>query len=165
MVFVENVIPVIRKAGLSDIETLVKLRIELLAEINHDIAFDRSSLVNKTRMYFLEKVPSNKFIAWLAEINDEIVGTSGLVFFERPPLIENLSGIEAYIMNMYTLRNWRNRGIATLLLKEVISFVKTTPAKKVWLHATWNAKSLYERFGFTTLSKDMHSTVEMEYYL
>ncbi|MBD2524509.1 GNAT family N-acetyltransferase [Nostoc sp. FACHB-133] len=35
----------------------------------------------------------------------------------------NLSGLEAYILNVYTIPMWRGQGIATALLKEIICFV------------------------------------------
>jgi ribosomal protein S18 acetylase RimI-like enzyme len=68
--------------------------------------------------------------------------TSGLVFFQRPPYNGNLSGLEAYIMNIDTIPMWRDQGIATALLKEIISFVRATEAKRLWLHATEDGKSL-----------------------
>ncbi|WP_335182369.1 hypothetical protein [Nostoc sp.] len=44
-------------------------------------------------------MPSGEFLAWVAEVDSQIVATSGLVFFQRPPYNGNLSGLEAYIMN------------------------------------------------------------------
>ncbi|WP_375475066.1 hypothetical protein [uncultured Nostoc sp.] len=46
-------------------------------------------------------MPQGKFLAWVAEVDSQIVATSGLVFFQRPPYNGNLSGLEAYIMNQY----------------------------------------------------------------
>ncbi|MEJ6484591.1 GNAT family N-acetyltransferase [Nostoc punctiforme UO1] len=47
-----------------------------------------------------------------------------------------LSGLEAYIMNVYTIPMWRGQGIATALLKEIICFVREIEAKRLWLHFT-----------------------------
>ncbi len=91
----------------------------------------------------------------MAEVDSQIVVTSALVFFQRPPYSANLSGLEAYIMNVYTVPMWRGQGIATALLKEIISFVRTTEAKRLWLHATEDGKHIYEKFGFVSTSKEM----------
>ncbi|OYE00485.1 hypothetical protein CDG79_34875 [Nostoc sp. 'Peltigera membranacea cyanobiont' 232] len=105
-------------------------------------------------------MPSGEFLAWVAEVDSQIVATSGLVFFQRPPYNGNLSGLEAYIMNVYTIPMWRGLGIATALLKEIISFVRATEAKRLWLHATEDGKPMYEKFGFVLTSKEM----EIVYY-
>ncbi|MEH2226247.1 MAG: GNAT family N-acetyltransferase [Nostoc sp.] len=55
---------------------------------------------------------------------------------------------------------WRGQGIATALLKEIISFVRATEAKRLWLHTTEDGKRIYEKFSFVSTSKEM----EIIYY-
>ncbi|MEH2348325.1 MAG: GNAT family N-acetyltransferase [Nostoc sp.] len=62
-------------------------------------------------------------------------------------------------MNVYRIPMWRSQGIATALLK-IISFVRATEAKCLWLHATDDSKPMYEKFGFVLTSKEM----EIVYY-
>ncbi|MCC5660699.1 GNAT family N-acetyltransferase [Nostoc sp. XA010] len=81
-------------------------------------------------------------------------------FFNDPPYNGNFSGLEAYIMNVYTIPMWREEGIATALLKKIISFVRETEAKRLWLHATEDGKRIYEKLGFVSTSKEM----EMVWY-
>ncbi|MFX0162015.1 MAG: GNAT family N-acetyltransferase, partial [Candidatus Hodarchaeota archaeon] len=105
---------IIRKATLEDVDELVKLRMELLREISevdeHYIAeLDddyMAKLADAIREYFAAKIPENEFIAWIAEDEGKIIASSGLVFHEKPPIHGNLTGREAYIMNMYTLPEW-----------------------------------------------------------
>ncbi|MFN6484890.1 MULTISPECIES: GNAT family N-acetyltransferase [unclassified Nostoc] len=146
----------LRQANLQDLEALIQLRLELLREIG-DIKGDSytTKLAEATRKYLGEKMPSGVFLAWVAEVNSQIVATSGLVFFQRPPYNGNLSGLEAYIMNVYTIPMWRGQGIATALLKEIISFVRATEAKRLWLHTTEDGKRIYEKVGFVSTSKEM----------
>ncbi|MGJ5630958.1 GNAT family N-acetyltransferase [Nostoc sp. CALU 1950] len=58
-------------------------------------------------------------------------------------------------MNVYAIPMWRGRGIATALLKEIISFVRTTEARRLWLNSTEDGKSLYKKLGFVSTSKEM----------
>ncbi|MEH2291211.1 GNAT family N-acetyltransferase [Nostoc sp.] len=151
----------LRQANLQDLETLIQLHLELLqeaGEIKGDS--DTTNLAEATRKYLGEKMPPGEFLAWIAEVDNQIVATSGLVFFQRPPYNGNLSGLEAYILNVYTIPMWRGQGIATALLKEIISFVRATEAKRLWLHATENGKRIYEKLGFVSTSKEM----EMVWY-
>ena len=151
----------LRQANLQDLEALIQLRLELLQEAgkikgNSDIA----NLAEATRKYLGEKMPSDEFLAWVAEVDSQIVATSDLVFFQRPPYNGNLSGLEAYILNVYTIPQWRGQGIATALLKQIISFVRATEAKRLWLHTTEDGKRIYEKLGFVSTSKEM----EMVWY-
>ncbi|WP_193196433.1 GNAT family N-acetyltransferase [Nostoc sp. MG11] len=146
----------LRQANLQDLEALVDLRLELLREVG-DIKgdTDTAALAQSTRNYFVEKMPQGEFLAWVAEVDNQIVATSGLVFFQRPPHNGNLSGLEAYVMNVYTVPPWRGKGIATALLKQINSFVRTTEAKRIWLHATQDGKRIYEKLSFASTTKEM----------
>ncbi|MDZ7954398.1 GNAT family N-acetyltransferase [Nostoc sp. DedQUE09] len=146
----------LRQANLQDLEALIQLRLELLREVGEIKGdSDTANLAEATQKYLGEKMPSGEFLAWVAEVDNQIVASSGLVFFQRPPYNGNLSGLEAYIMNVYTIPMWRGQGIATALLKEIISFMRATEAKRLWLHATEDGKRVYEKLGFVSTSKEM----------
>lgn len=146
----------LRQANLQDLEALIQLRLQLLREAG-DIKgdSDTTNLAEATRKYLGEKMPLGEFLAWVAEVDNQIVATNGLVFFQRPPYNGNLSGLEAYVMNVYTIPMWRGQGIATALLKEIISFVRTTEVKRLWLHTTEDGKRIYDQLGFVSTSKEM----------
>ena len=146
----------IRRASLDDLDALVQLRLDLLREVgNLKSDDDVPALAKATQRYLTEKIPKGEFVAWVAEVDDRIVGTSGLVLFERPPVADNLSGLEAYIMNIYTIPKWRGKGVATTLLREIISFVKGTAARRIWLHTTEDGKRIYEKVGFVSTTSEM----------
>jgi GNAT superfamily N-acetyltransferase len=150
----------IRRASLADVEALVQLRLALQLESGH-LTQDTmvTALTQATHQYLMEALPKETFIAWVAEAEGKIVASSGLIFFQKPPSENNLSGLEAYIMNMYTLPPWRGQGIATGLLHELMQFVKQTRAHRIWMYATQDGKPIYEKAGF--VPKTRH-TLEME---
>jgi GNAT superfamily N-acetyltransferase len=131
------------------------LRIDFLHELEPLSNTRREALLDATRIYLASKMPKGEFIAWVSEVRGRIIGTSGLVLFERPPVAANLLGREAYIMNMYTVPEWRRQGVATALLQEILCFVKETGAERIWLHATVDGRSLYEKYGFVATSTEM----------
>ncbi|MEH1866080.1 MAG: GNAT family N-acetyltransferase [Nostoc sp.] len=146
----------LRQANLQDLEALIQLRLELLREVGEIKGdSDTANLAEANRKYLGEKMPLGEFLAWVAEVDSQIVATSGLVFFQRPPYNGNLSGLEAYIMNVYTIPMWRGQGIATALLKEIITFMRATEAKRLWLHATEDGKRIYKKLDFVLTSKEM----------
>jgi ribosomal protein S18 acetylase RimI-like enzyme len=150
----------IRRATSQDIPVLVDLRLKMQQETGH-LTKRLAELGHATREYLREALPAETFLVWVVEARAQIVATSGLIFFHKPPSERNLSGIEAYILNMYTLPEWRGQGIATALLNTMMAFIKETEAHRVWLYATHDGKPLYEKAGFVLTTRH---TLEMDLF-
>ena len=101
----------------------------------------------------------DEYIGWLAAPQDQssqIVAGAGVQLREVPPhpqpdangKIEIVSGRQAIIQNVYTEPAWRRRGLAMLLMKEVISWSRKTGVDSLVLHASDEGRPLYERLGF-----------------
>lgn len=138
----------IRRATVDDIEALVTLRLMLEREIDYLAREELADVRVATQQYFLEALPSEGMLIWVAEAAGTIVATSGLIFFQKPPSAHNLSGKEAYILNMYTLPEWRGRGIASTLLRTMLAFIRQTNARRIWMYATPDGRPVYEKAGF-----------------
>ncbi|WP_152657980.1 GNAT family N-acetyltransferase [Oceanobacillus sp. CFH 90083] len=147
----------IRKAVQSDADVITVLRMELLTAAGDVTEENKLKVFHANQLYFKGKLANGLFTAWLAEIHGEVAAISGLVFFERPPHGENLTGSEAYIMNMYTRPDFRGMGIARSLLEECISHCKSANVQRIWLHASEEGHPLYKQMGFT----DKHSEMEL----
>lgn len=148
--------PTIRRATLGDVEALTSLRLALLREIGNIPDEARAAtLVAATRHYLLRKLGTGEFIAWVADVSGQLVATSGLVFFERPPDAGNPAGLDAYLMNMYTVPDWRRRGLARALLDEAIQFTRRSTARRIWLRATEGGEPIYRQAGFVSASSDL----------
>lgn len=146
----------IRLATLDDVDALTGLRLVFLEEVgNLRSGDDGGELVAAIRDYLLRKMPTGEFLAWVAESEEGIVGTSGVTIFERPPNGTNVAGLEAYLSNMYTVPGWRGRGIGTALVAAVIAHLKGTKARRIWLHATDDGRPVYEKAGFVKSETDM----------
>ncbi len=145
----------IRKAVLTDLDAIIELRMELLTAVGDVYENNWSDVFQANRDYFKEKLTSGRFSAWLGEVKGEVVAISGLVFFERPPHGENVSGLEAYIMNMYTRPEYRRLGFARSLLEECIADCKRLGVGRIWLHTSKDGYHLYKKMGFTVKDSEM----------
>jgi len=148
----------IRKATIEDIDELIKLRIDFMSKMNKKAEVPQS-LENELKAYFEEHISKNTFAAWLAIIEDEIVATSGVCFYTVPPTFKNVTGKNAYIMNVYTREGYRKRGIAAKLFEKTIEEARIHGCKKIHLSATKDGAPLYEKFNFK------YNPGEMEFYL
>ncbi|QRK11683.1 GNAT family N-acetyltransferase [Archangium violaceum] len=139
----------IRKAGVEDLDELIRLRLALLRSTREVERFeDEEALVAKTRRYLERAIPEGRFHAWVAEAEGRLVASSGIMPFERPPVPGNMAGLEMHILNMYTEPGWRGRGIARALFTELMRFSREQGAGRIWLHATDEGRPLYESVGF-----------------
>ena len=100
-----------------------------------------------TKTYLEEHL--NKDIYFLVEvINDKIVGTLGLQIIKYMPTCLK-SGIEGYICNVYTLKEYRRKGICTNLVKECIKFAEENNIIDLKLTCDIpEARRIYEKHGF-----------------
>ena len=111
----------IRIVTIDDIDSLVKLRIKLLNEVNNNIEnydWDKYSEVLKT--FYYDSLSNGKVIAFLIEKNGTIVAISMMCFYNITPLLYNLDGKIALITDMYTIPEYRNKGFGLNLLKNVM---------------------------------------------
>jgi GNAT superfamily N-acetyltransferase len=145
----------IRQATLEDLDTIIRMRMAFLCEAQSD-GSDSAELVEEaSRAYFSERMASGELFVWLAEENGEVVGTSGLEFFHKPPTFHNTASLQAYVHSMYTLPNWRGRGIARSLLQQIIQYVRTTPSRCIYLHASEMGFPVYRKVGFVLTRDEM----------
>jgi GNAT superfamily N-acetyltransferase len=57
-------------------------------------------------------------------------------------------GPEAIVLNVFTERAWRRRGIGERLMQQVIDWARTHRMARLVLHASPDGRPLYERLGF-----------------
>ncbi|MED3823564.1 hypothetical protein P4561_07480, partial [Priestia flexa] len=92
------------KASISDINQIIKLRVALLKEVNEiQTEEEENQIIHATKNYLKTEISNHNFVSYIAKNDKEVVSVSGVSFFKRPPYLENLQGVEAYILNMYTL--------------------------------------------------------------
>lgn len=141
----------VRQAGADDITALVSLRMELFCEVG-ELADPQAdpALWQATCAYFSAAEADGGARSWVVEVDGGLVACGTLAFFVRPPYPGNLSGREAYLLNMYTLPAWRKRGMASALLSAMAAHAREQQLGKLWLHASDEGRPLYERMGFVT---------------
>jgi GNAT superfamily N-acetyltransferase len=139
----------IRKASVNDVETLIEYRILFLKETYGAPPPEKESYLRKTLMeYFTRSFKNYSFISWIAEYENKPVGFSGLVIRDQPGNFEVPNGKTGYILNMFTLKDFRKNGICKLLFQKLIDESKQLNLDKIELHATNDGELVYRQFGF-----------------
>lgn len=150
----------IRQATVDDIETLVTLRLVMMADVpgHDDTAAEPEgvfALAEANRSYMREAMATGEFVAYVAESGGVMVATSGLRIYRMAPHNGNIRGVGAYILNMYTVPAWRGRGLASALLECLVELAREAGATSVSLRASDAGRPVYQRYGFTSDARFM----------
>lgn len=142
---------VYRPAAVDDVPALVNYRIQFLNEHFDHPEDDPTRVLRASLMeYFERAIPSREYISWVAEYEGKIIATSGMVVWQKPAIYGGVeSGRLGYLLNFYTVKEARRRGIGTRLLNELIKEAKSIGLRYLHLHASKDGISIYRRAGFS----------------
>ena len=113
-----------------------------------------TDLEKSTKEYFLSNI-NKSLICYGIIDNDEIISIASLCLFNSIPYQENLTGKEGYILNVFTTPEFREQGLAKLLLQEIIKYAKNNDIKKLGLNSSEHGKHLYASLVFVCKNNEM----------
>jgi predicted acetyltransferase len=141
--------PTYHKATQADVQTLVDYRIlfalELAGKQNQE---DISALRKQMTEYFLKATADNTCISFIAKFDGVVAGIGSIHLRDMPGNFKNPSGKWGYIMNMYTVAEFRKRGICKGILNLLIEEGKKSGVGAFELHATKDGEQVYIKNGF-----------------
>ena len=149
-----------RIAEKKDIEELSKLRVIQQKEDwkeEYPEGEDKR-LYEVTKKYLIEHL-NEDMIFFIEEQENHIIATCGLQIINyMPQCVE--SGKEGYICDVFTLREYRRKGIQTKLIGECIKFAQEQNLEILKLSSdNPEAISIYKKYGFE------NDTLIMKYYI
>ncbi|MCX6220001.1 MAG: GNAT family N-acetyltransferase [Bacteroidia bacterium] len=141
---------IIRRVTDQDIPAMTAARLNYLTEMQGERSQDYlQELQMKLQQFFLQTMKEGSFFALLAEYEGKAVSYGGMILKKIPGDLNQSSYLEGDILNMYTLPEYRRKGISSLILKQLLTEAKTMGVSKVALHCSKDGEPLYRKFGFT----------------
>ena len=139
----------IRPATVEDAAILTEFRLAM----SRDAGFisdtdDVTGLRTATIRYMRDRVGSDDFQCWIAEVDGSPAGSAAVIVRNGPPNLRDVTGREAYLLNVYTLPEHRRKGLATGLTEKALEWCASQGIRRISLHATGDGARIYERFGF-----------------
>jgi GNAT superfamily N-acetyltransferase len=147
----------IRRATTRDADIISWHRARMFQDMG-DVSGDAFEILRANSRPRLEQwIDNGNYVGWLATPADEpemIVAGAGVQLqpiLPRPLDVSTIGeGRQGTIVNVFTEPHWRRRGIAGLLIKEIIIWSKNERIDRLLLHASDDGRSVYERLGFIT---------------
>ena len=145
-----------RRLTENELDTFIDMRIKQLRE---EGAKEDIDLVPALKDYYTRHMADGTFVSWLAFDGDDIIGTSGMSFVEKPPYFGCPSGRIGLLSSMFTNPNYRRKGIAKELLSCVVNDARNYGCGTIQITASDMGVKLYTDFGF------VHNDNFMQYKL
>lgn len=136
----------IRQAGLADIEALVANRMEFLQSIGP--VPDADSLSQAIRGYLRHHIEDGSVLFPICMEEGRIVSSCCLCISETLPTTSLPNGREGLLLNVYTIPEYRRRGLARSLILHVMEEARRLQVGKITLDYTDEGYPLYVSLGF-----------------
>lgn len=136
----------IRRATPDDAYTLARLRQAMAEEMRPDEPRD-PSFVERTFVYWYERLESEQALSWLAEVEGRPIGMASLLCHHHPPLPlgERRRG---YVTGVYVVPEQRRQGHGRALMAAVIEYGREQKLQRLELRTSPSGRPLYTTLGF-----------------
>ena len=148
----------VRQAVAADAALLARHRAEMWREMGRlpdDVYPDAR---RDSEAWFARAIPAGTYVGWLAAPADrprEVVAGAGIVVRPIIPTVRPRAGRvistdapQGLVVNVFTERPWRRRGLGRLLMMRVIEGARALELSSLVLHASDDGRGLYEKVGF-----------------
>jgi len=143
----------IKKAHLTDLETLIEWRMTVLREVfSLPSEEPAKQLEDKNRLYYETALPSGEHTACFACCENKIIGCGGICFYQEMPSPDNPDGNCAYLMNIYTSPEFRRLGAGKKIVNWLIQQARQKGIAKIYLETSECGRSLYQELGFDDMT-------------
>jgi GNAT superfamily N-acetyltransferase len=145
----------IRRAIAQDADIVAWHRARMFQDMG-DVSGDAFEILRtKARAQLEQWIDSGDYIGWLATPANKpemVVAGAGVQLqpiLPRPVGVSTIGeGRQGTILNVFTEPQWRRRGIAGLLIQEIIIWSRNEQLDRLILHASDEGRSIYEKLGF-----------------
>lgn len=149
---------VIRRATIGDAPLIGRHRARMFQDMGLVSAAMFDEFATASTAWTERALGSDEYVGWFAMPKaqpDLVVAGAGVQLRQVaphpfPPPREGAfaKGRHAIVLNVFTEPEWRKRGIAVLLMEEILAWSRAERLDRLVLHASAEARSLYERMGF-----------------
>ena len=153
----------VRRADAQDAAIIARHRARMFHDMGEISSETFDDFVAASQAWTERALASGEYIGWLAAAQTApavIVAGAGVQRHHVPPHPCRPSrdgvfakGRHAIVLNVFTEPEWRSRGIAELLMEEIIRWAREEKLDRLVLHASAQARSLYERMGFVATNE------------
>jgi GNAT superfamily N-acetyltransferase len=144
----------IRAATTDDLAAIVKHRRNMFRDDLGSSARELDAM-ERTSAPFIERgLREGWYHGWLAIAGGKAVAGAGVITYHWPSNPKAPEQTQrAYLLNVYTQRTFRGRGIARRLVRKAITWTRENGFSTLWLHASKAGRPIYASMGFVATNE------------
>lgn len=129
----------------------------MFEEMSDSTTGELQSLEESYGKWAKEMMRLGVFHGYIAKTARGKVAASGCLWLrEQQPSPGRPAGLIPYLMSVYTVREYRRNGLASMIVKEAMEWARKRGYYKILLHASVKGRKVYTKLGWKR-------TWEMEY--
>ena len=138
----------VRKVDASELELLVKLRMDFCAEDAPEATREElAALEGASRAWLREHLEAGTYWGYVGFLGEEPVCCAGLLLYTLPPVVRQLDRCQGHVLNFYTYAQHRRRGYGTKLMDRITADAKIEGLDRLVLNSTKLGEPLYLKSG------------------
>ncbi len=138
----------LRLAEAQDIPTLVEMRRDFTFEDGGIDAAERADYAKECHAFLDDAIKTGRWQVWLAEVDDQIVSHLYVALIDKVPRPTRERKRIAYLTNVYTRPEFRNRGIGAALLSRAQAAADEADVELMIVWPSDESIGFYRRHGF-----------------
>jgi len=149
----------IRPATEGDAAALAAQRVAMFREMGQTPVAGPLAFEHQSAAAFADSIARGVCFAWLADTGRGFAGSVAMLIYPRLPSPALAATREGYLLNVYTVPDWRGQGVATALVATAITKARALGLARVRLHATAQGQPIYAAAGFVARADEMELTL------
>lgn len=146
----------IRLAETKDIKQLIRMRWDFTIEYDDGKKNESFSDFEKECQNFLENAfDCGRWFIWVADENEKIVSHIYIELIEKVPRPGRITYPFAYMTNVYTVPEYRNKGIGSKVLSSINKWIKENNYEFVIVWPSDEAIDYYKKNGYVQCTEPM----------
>ncbi|WP_026907276.1 GNAT family N-acetyltransferase [Paucisalibacillus globulus] len=146
----------IRLAEMKDIKQLIKMRWDFTIEHDESKANESYDDFEKECQTFLKNALNGRdWFIWVAEENDRVVSHIYIELIQKVPRPGRITHPFAYMTNVFTIPEYRNKGIGSKLLRSINKWIEENNYEFVIVWPSDDAINYYEKNGYVRCTEPM----------
>lgn len=137
----------IKKAKINDLDIVVQMKMAMFKEIG-SVTMLQDNAESKIYEKYKELYVQDKCCHYLAYENGKAVACGGAVIKEDVPFCFFKTPMYGYVIDVYCVPENRRKGYASLIMKELIKWLKDKGVHTVRLKPSAVGRQMYEKLGF-----------------
>ncbi len=138
----------IRKAEIKDLDIVVRMKMAMFKEVG-SITLLQDNAESKIYEKYKELYTQDKCCHYLAYESGKAIACGGAVIKEDVPFCFFKTPMYGYVIDVYCVPENRRNGYASMIMKELIKWLKNKGVHTVRLKPSAVGRQMYEKIGFS----------------